>query len=113
MTRSDLLASKLLSAYRAANPRSRAVSIVKIIRNGSSVKQYGCVLCDEAGPMFCARYPETKASITWARDHIAAHIDAALAKHVDSLYPWRTVAADADAEGRHAEASAIRMGEVS
>lgn len=67
-------AARLLAVYRAANPRSRAVSLVKLVRNTSATKQYGCVLCGAEGPSFCARYPETKRSIDWCLAHAAEHV---------------------------------------
>jgi len=59
----------LLRAYRLANPRSRATSLIIYVRNGASVAQRGCVLCGECGPSWCARFPKTKRAAQWESTH--------------------------------------------
>src|SRR5262245_48306036 len=72
----DSIACALLAEYRGAHPKSRAVALTRLIRNGASVRQYGCVLCGEEGPTSCARYRETKRSAEWRRDHVLGHVAA-------------------------------------
>ena len=105
------VARLLVLSYRAANPKSRAVSIVKLVRNGGAVKQYGCVLCGAEGPTFSGHYPETKRSKTWCLEHAAAHVaavtltDAEIAVAHDALETGRTDAALAILAGAQAVAS--------
>lgn len=70
-------AARLLADYRKAHPRSRAVSLIKLVKNTGSTKQYGCVLCDAVGPTFSAKWRETKRSIEWRFAHAAEHVAAA------------------------------------
>jgi hypothetical protein len=76
-----LIVSKLLSAYRAKHPASRAPGLIKLFRNGSKVKQYGCTLCGAEGPTFAAMWPETKKSVDWCIQHTNSHVDKALMRH--------------------------------
>jgi hypothetical protein len=96
------LEAKLVAAYRALNPRSRVTSLIKLVRNGSTVKQYGCVLCGKEGPTYSGKYPETKRSRAWRIDHVAAHV---------ANYEVEIVALDARLEG-HADKAADVLAEV-
>jgi len=64
---------ELVAAYRAANPRSRAVSILKYERNGSRTKQMSCILCGAVGPTWCAGYRQTVQARKWEKAHKAVH----------------------------------------
>ena len=65
--------TKLVEAHRQANPRSRAISILRYVRNGSKTRQMGCVLCGESGPTWCGNWPKTREAINWEREHKTAH----------------------------------------
>ncbi len=85
---------RLVAAYRALNPSSRVVSILRNVGSGTS-KQYGCVLCDEVGPSYSGKYRETKRSTAWREAHIAMHeanVEAELIK-LDALAVGRTAEA--------------------
>ncbi len=88
---------RLVAAYRALNPSSRVVSILRNVGSGTS-KQYGCVLCGKEGPSYSGKYRETKRSIAWRETHIAAHV-----ANVEA----ELIKLDAIAVGRTAEAQAI------
>jgi hypothetical protein len=89
---------RLVAAYRAADPSSRIVSIVKYATNTGSRKSECCVLCGAEGPTWSAKYPKTKCALAWARDHVALH-----AANVDA----ELVALDALCEGRKLDAARI------
>jgi hypothetical protein len=67
-------AQQLVYDHRVSNPRSRAVSILRFVKNTSATKQRGCVLCGETGPSWAGNYPETKRAREWANAHIASHL---------------------------------------
>ena len=68
--------TELLEAYRQSNPKSRAVGILKYVRNGASVRQMGCVLCGEVGPTWCGNWPKTVGARAWEFDHRKKHLEA-------------------------------------
>ncbi len=85
---------RLVAAYRALNPSSRVVSILRNVGSGAS-KQYGCVLCGAEGPSWSGNYRETKRAIAWRTAHVAAHVanvEAELIK-LDALAVGRTTEA--------------------
>ncbi len=67
-------AQQLVYDYRVSNPRSRAVSILRFVKNTSATKQRGCILCGATGPSWAGDYPETKRAREWANAHIASHL---------------------------------------
>lgn len=73
-----LVAARLLADHRATNPRSRAVGLVRFVRNGGRTKQRGCVLCGANGPSWCGEYKKTKRAEEWELAHAARHVEAAI-----------------------------------
>jgi len=67
-------ADDLLAAYRRANPHSRAVRLVRFVKNGTSVRQMGCILCGGHGPTWCGNWRKTKAAVAWEIDHSEEHV---------------------------------------
>jgi hypothetical protein len=64
---------ELVNAYRILNPSSRVISIIKYVRNGSTVRQLGCILCHEESPTWDGRWPRTQVVNDWIDKHKASH----------------------------------------
>jgi hypothetical protein len=71
-----IVEQQLANGYRKEHPTSRIIGICRLVRNTGSAKQYGCVLCGETCPGFSTKYPRTKRSIAWEREHIEMHVRA-------------------------------------
>jgi hypothetical protein len=64
----------LVAAYRRDNPASRAENILRLRRNSASVKGNECILCGEAGPTWCAKWPKTARARQWEAAHVGKHV---------------------------------------
>jgi hypothetical protein len=65
---------ELVAEYRRAHPRSRAIGIIRYIRNGGRTRQRGCVLCGARGPTWCGLWPKTAVAKRWESEHRAMHL---------------------------------------
>lgn len=73
--RKDLKTEQTLVAmYRMVHPESRAVSIIRYVRNGAVTRQRGCIICGENGPSWNGKYPKTEAAKSWERSHVEMHL---------------------------------------
>lgn len=61
-----------LALYRAANPQSRALNVLRNT-GGGTAKNMVCVLCGAAGPGWCGRYRKTVKQEVWETEHVAQH----------------------------------------
>ena len=73
MNEPEPIRSRLLQ-LRKENPRSRFVGLFRFYRNGSATRQMECVLCNELGPSWCAKWPKTVRSREWEGKHRQLHL---------------------------------------
>jgi hypothetical protein len=73
----------LIDWYRLANPRSRALRLIVIHRNGTSMRNYRNVVTGAVGGSYGAKFRRTKQSYAWEQNEIAA-----LITHVRRVQGW-------------------------
>jgi hypothetical protein len=67
--------AQLVAEHRAKNPRSRAKSIFVFDPNTASRQGKRCVLCNEEGPTWSAKWRKTKRAEEWEAEHLAKHLE--------------------------------------
>ena len=70
----------LVAEHRKQNPKSRATRLFRFIRNGSVVKQMGCVACGAKGPTWSGNWRKTVTAYKWEATHQIEHERALVAE---------------------------------